>query len=72
VGGGSGKTDGLPHRIVVPAGTTEQFTYSHLFGHTVACANGGQWKVRRTPRSFRTPQMRVRFIADGYVNVTCR
>jgi len=62
---------GLPRHIVVRAGTMRQFTYSHLFGHIVACANGGQWKVTPLPKPLSTPQVRVVFIADGYVDVFC-
>jgi hypothetical protein len=65
------RDEGLPHRIVVPAGATRQFTYSHLFGHTVACAKGGAWQVTPAPKPMSTPQIRVQFIADGYVNVSC-
>jgi hypothetical protein len=65
------RDEGLPHRIVVPAGTTEQFTYSHLFGHTVACAKGGAWQVTPKPTPISTSQIRVQFILDAYVNVSC-
>jgi hypothetical protein len=65
------RDEGLPHRIVVPAGTTRQFTYSHLFGHSVACAHGGAWQVTPTPTPISTSQIRVQFVLDGYVNVTC-
>jgi hypothetical protein len=63
---------GLPHRVVVPRGTVRQFTYSHLFGHTVACEGGGEWKVTPIPANqIYAPQLRVQFIGDGYVNVSC-
>jgi hypothetical protein len=63
--------NGQPHRIVLPAGTMRQFTYPHLFGHTVACANGGAWKVTPKPKPINTHRIRVQFILDGYVNVFC-
>lgn len=65
------REEGLPHRIVVPAGTMRQFTYSHLFGHTVACASGGEWTVTPTLKPISTSQIRVQFILDGDVNVYC-
>jgi hypothetical protein len=65
------REEGLPHRIVVPHGTMQQFTYSHVIGHTVACANGAEWRVTPTPKPISTTQIRVQFIGDGYVNVFC-
>ncbi len=65
------REQGLPQRIVLPAGTMRKFTYSHLYGHTVACASGGAWKVTPTPKPISTPHIRVQFILDGYVNVFC-
>jgi hypothetical protein len=69
-----GRSGALPHRIVVPRGTMRQFTYSHLFGHTVACEGGGDWKVTANPAQLilsDAPRIRVQFILDGYVNVSC-
>ncbi len=63
--------EGLPHRIVVSNGTMQQFTYSHVIGHTVTCTNGAVWRVTPTPRPISTTEIRVQFIGDGYVNVFC-
>lgn len=63
--------DGLPHRIVVHPEAMRQFTYSHLFGHVVASARGGEWHVTPTPAPIRDPRIHVQFILDGCVDAFC-